>query len=304
MKLWISKSTEVPMKEQLVTQITLGITSGDLEIGEKLPSRQEISRRFKIHANTVSNAYQELRVRGWIEFRPGSGFYVNEFDSDDLGEKTGLDTLITKFLQTAQSFGFSTEEIRETLKKRLESKSPASLLVIESDKPLREILVEEIKRETSVDVYGISLEEFENEHREINSNFVALSDEQKKIDPILDADETCVYLKSGSVPEAMKDETRPAEDSLIAVVSGWKPFLLMAKTILVAAKIDGDSIITRSTDEANWKRGIDAASVIICDSLTSKEFPDNPKLKTFQFISDESINEIHRVTNYAETRTK
>ena len=102
-----------------------------------MPSRQEIARRFKIHANTVSNAYQELTEQGLIEFRQGSGFYVNEISSESLEDKIELDTLITKFFQTAQSIGFSLDEIKESLEKRLNSKPPKSFLVIESDKPLR-----------------------------------------------------------------------------------------------------------------------------------------------------------------------
>lgn len=36
MKLWLSRNSEIPMREQLVTQIKLGIAIGDLETGEKL----------------------------------------------------------------------------------------------------------------------------------------------------------------------------------------------------------------------------------------------------------------------------
>src|SRR5688500_12845828 len=60
MKIWIAKNSEVPVREQLITQITLAVAAGDLEIGEKLPSTREIARRCGLHANTVSSAYQKL----------------------------------------------------------------------------------------------------------------------------------------------------------------------------------------------------------------------------------------------------
>ena len=69
MRLWISKSSEVPIREQLVTQIVLGVVSNDLKVAERLPSTRELARRYKIHANTVSAAYGELARRGWVEFR-------------------------------------------------------------------------------------------------------------------------------------------------------------------------------------------------------------------------------------------
>ena len=133
-------------------------------------------------------------------------------------------------------------------------------------------MIEELRQATNAKVYGMSFEDFENEHHELDTNFVALFDEKRKIDPILNADETCLYLKSGSVPNAMQGETRPSEDSLIAVVSSWKSFLFMAKTVLIAAKVKGDSIITRSTEEGDWKRGLDSASILFAIFSQQKNF--------------------------------
>ncbi|HKG78053.1 MAG TPA: GntR family transcriptional regulator, partial [Pyrinomonadaceae bacterium] len=64
MRIWISKNSEVPIREQLVTQIVLGIVSNDLKVAERLPSTRELARRYDIHANTVSAAYRELARRG------------------------------------------------------------------------------------------------------------------------------------------------------------------------------------------------------------------------------------------------
>ena len=297
MKLWLAKNSEVPMREQLVTQIRLGIASEDLQVGEKLPSRQEIARRFSIHANTVSNAYQELAELGLVKFRQGSGFYVNDVDSENFEQQLNLETLITKFFQNAQSLGFSNEEIEYSLMARFSAEPPKSFLLIESDRALRTILVQEIRESIKAKVSWIAFEDFENEHRDINSNFVALFDEQVKIDSVLEADETCLFLKPGSVPNAMQGETRPSEDSLIVVVSGWEKFLILAKTILVAAKIDNDSIVLRSTGDKDWKRGLESASMIICDSLTAKEFGNDRRVKTFRVISEDSVQEMKDILN-------
>ena len=66
MKLWISKQTDAPIRDQLVTQMTLALSAGDIAVGEKLPSRGELARRFGIHENTVSNAYKILAENGLI----------------------------------------------------------------------------------------------------------------------------------------------------------------------------------------------------------------------------------------------
>src|SRR5215210_1893201 len=99
MRLWLAENSEVPLREQLATQIMLGITSGDLASGERLPSTRELARRFSIHSNTVSAAYRELAQRGWVEFRRGSGVYVRPRPDPQALSDAGheLDQLIQTF---------------------------------------------------------------------------------------------------------------------------------------------------------------------------------------------------------------
>jgi DNA-binding transcriptional regulator YhcF (GntR family) len=273
------------------------VASGDLRTGEKLPSRGEIARRFDIHANTISNAYQELAENGLIEFRPGSGFYVCEQKPENTDSENSLESLTANFLNNARSFGFSPEEIQESLQKHFEAETPKHFLVIETVEGLREILIEEIKRATNAKTLGIGFEQFQFEPEKMDGIFVALSDEEPRIESILPPEKTCLYLKTNSVAEAMEGETRPSEDSLIALVSGWNTFLMMAKTILVAAQVENDSIITRLTSLENWSRGLDNASMIICDSLTAQKFPNDKRVRPFRLISEASIEELKLIRN-------
>src|ERR1051325_10212815 len=108
MRIWLSKNSEVPVREQLATQIVLGIVSRDLKPGQRLPSTRELARRFSIHSNTVSAAYRDLAGRGWVELRRGSGIYVREHPGGErpVGEGLELDQLISAFLQTARERGY------------------------------------------------------------------------------------------------------------------------------------------------------------------------------------------------------
>src|SRR4029077_16596645 len=110
MRLWLKKNSEVPLREQLVTQIVLGIVSDDLKAGQKLPSTRELARRYQIHANTVSAAYRELARRSWVEFRKGSGIYVRARSGDNEPEGIELDQLISKLFRTARDKGYSAAE--------------------------------------------------------------------------------------------------------------------------------------------------------------------------------------------------
>lgn len=293
MKIWLSKNSEVPVREQLVTQIKLGIASGDLVVGDRLPSTSEIARRYKIHSNTVSNAYQILAEQGWLEFKKGSGFYVRETNPENL--ENSLDKLIAHFMQIAQAQGFSTEEIKTRLIRYLNSQKTNKLFVIEDDEALREILIEELSAAAKFEVSGVGFEDFEQNLSKTDANFSAMFDEKAKISAVLPTAKNCVFLKANSAAASMTGETRPTADDLIAVVSGWENFLILAKTMLVAVKIEPESLIIRSTNEENWRKGLNAASMIICDSLTAKKLSEFQNVRIFRLIAEESLVEISQM---------
>lgn len=290
MKIWLSKNSEVSVREQLIAQITLGITSNDLKPGEKLPSTRELARRFQIHPNTVSAAYRELAAQGLLEIRPGSGVYIRENTFENRKSLLELDGLIANFKREAQAHGFSAEEIESRLKDWFEIEKPQRFLVVESEAELRRVLIEEIRAATGCQTSGISFENFSE--METDAQIVAMTDEVARINEILPPHKTCIFLRANSVPDSMQSETRPSGDALIAVVSHWERFLNLAKMFLLAARIDPETLVLRSTNEENWKRGLQNASLIICDSVTAKEFPNDARVRVFRVISGESINEL------------
>lgn len=293
MKLWLSKNSEISVREQLVTQILLGIASGDLNVGEKLPSTSQLARRFSIHANTVSAAYQKLAEENLIEFRKGSGFFVRENSNMNDGEDFGLDRLIAGFFNEAREKGYQSKEIKRKLQNWFEIQPPDYFLIVEQNEGLREILTKEISDSTTWKVESCSFEEFEKSRRNDNAVFVALTDETEKLNAVLPPNKTCVFLKTRSVSETLTGEQRPAEDELIAVVSGWKDFLHLAKMLLTAANIDGEAIILRSTSDENWRRGLNDASMVICDTVATRHFPNDARIRPFRLIADDSLAELN-----------
>ncbi len=131
MKLWLSKNSAVPIREQLTTQIILGVTSGDLKPGARLPSTRELARRFRVHANTVSAAYRELTERGWIELRQDSGVYVRALapETAALDSQIVLDRIIADFLRDAREKGFSLDLIKRRVADWLELQPPDHFLI-------------------------------------------------------------------------------------------------------------------------------------------------------------------------------
>jgi GntR family transcriptional regulator len=98
MQLWFSRRSDVSLRDQLVTQIILGILGRELAPGERLPSTRQLARRFRLHPNTVSAAYRLLEQDNWIESRRGSGVYVKRGQTESAPDGAlALDLLISSF---------------------------------------------------------------------------------------------------------------------------------------------------------------------------------------------------------------
>ena len=62
----IDELSDVPIYQQLRNQIVMGISSGELKSGEKLPTVRDLALEMGINTMTVSKAYQLLKTEGYI----------------------------------------------------------------------------------------------------------------------------------------------------------------------------------------------------------------------------------------------
>jgi DNA-binding transcriptional regulator YhcF (GntR family) len=299
MRIWLSKSSEVPLREQLATQIILGIVSNDLKSGQKLPSTRELARRFDIHSNTVSAAFQELEQRGWVEFRKGSGVYVRELSVDARSDpKLELDQLISTLFQVARERGHSLGEIQARVKRWLQTQPPDHFLVIEPDEELRSILIAEIKDATEFRVVGAGLDECSRAEVLAGAAPVAMYGQADNVRAALPQGASCVLLRLRSVPGSIAGQERPSAESLVTIVSRWPDFLMWARTILVAAALDPDGLSFRDAREPGWKKGLSSSAMVITDALTATRLPAGCRTRVFRIIADSSLDELRNFKEF------
>lgn len=72
------ETTEKPKYVQLADHFRQLISTGDLKVGQRLPSYAEMYRQFGVATATAQGVFQLLEQEGLIERRPGSGIYVSE----------------------------------------------------------------------------------------------------------------------------------------------------------------------------------------------------------------------------------
>src|SRR3954464_5783870 len=174
MRFWLARNSEVPIREQLVTQVTLAILSAHRPAGHKLPSTRELARRFRVHANTVSAAYRQLEDEGLLESRRGSGVYVTDpaarlspqknggaavkagkpkrGSTSKIGGSLAMDQLIAGLFTSARRAGMPLGELRLRLKQWLTMQPPDHFLLIEPDEDLREIVMAEMRAALTFEV--------------------------------------------------------------------------------------------------------------------------------------------------------
>ena len=296
MRIWLSKSSEVPIREQLVTQIVLGIVSNDLKVSERLPSTRDLARRYDVHANTVSAAYRELARRGWVEFRKGSGVYVRARD-EQAEEPLALDHLISRFFHHLREEGHSLAQIQDAVRRSFSVQRPDHFLLFESDAELREILVAEISAAANVQVKGIGPADLDGGASLAGAVPLALYGHLKSFGERVDCETDLLVLHSASVVESMRGQTRPPVDALVAIVSRWPEFLKWARTMLVAAGLDADALSFRDARERGWDKGLRSATFVITDSLMAPRIPAGCAVKVFRVLAQSSLKEIR---DYAE----
>ena len=78
---------DIPIYQQLRNQIVLGIASGDLRLGEKLPTIRALATELGINMMTVSKAYQILKQEGYIQSDRRSGAWVSYQGGDGAAMK-------------------------------------------------------------------------------------------------------------------------------------------------------------------------------------------------------------------------
>lgn len=76
MLLQLDFGSEMPIYRQIRDQIVLGIASGQLRPGERLPTVRALAEESGVNMMTVSKAYQLLKQEGYIRTERRSGAAV------------------------------------------------------------------------------------------------------------------------------------------------------------------------------------------------------------------------------------
>jgi hypothetical protein len=83
---------------------------------------------------------------------------------------------------------------------------------------------------------------------------------------------------------------------LVGIASHWPEFLEIARTMLIAAGLSPEALISRDARAPRWNRGLDQAAAIICDAHTAsgRSLPTQPRTIVFPLLADSVQAELNR----------
>ena len=126
MQIHISAGSPQSIYRQIADQIRQAIVSGNLKVGDAVPSVRQLAKELAINPNTVAKAYSELTRDGVLAGQSGRGCVVasrkNVFSKTERLRR--LDLVLDSLASEALTLGFSCDEIQERLVKRFEKMVP------------------------------------------------------------------------------------------------------------------------------------------------------------------------------------
>jgi GntR family transcriptional regulator len=301
----INRSGGVAVRDQLVTQIELKILGGTLQPGERLPSVRTLARRLRLHANTVSAAYRDLRVAGLLQMRRGAGIYVASGGPRSFEEARGLDEMIRLALQFALRRGFRAAEIRAAVSRWMAAVPPDRLAVVDPVAEAAALIARELGDMLGMAVSVVDPESLAKDSHALDGALgLALPyhvERLKKAHP--EATFEVLHLE---VREDDREAVRrlPA-GSIVLVVSCTKLLLPFASVLIHSLR--GDEVLVETAtlqERPRWMRLCGASDLVFADVLS---FPTirraGPKrIRELRLISPMTIEHLQTALEFVVPR--
>jgi GntR family transcriptional regulator len=267
MEISLSKSSDVPLPQQLAEQIVFLITTGKLRVGEQLPSVRALARRAKVHHNTVSEAYQDLVQRKWLSRRRGSRLVVGACANSAKLSPSNLDELINDSIQRAKDMGYSLQLLTERVRERLLAEPPDHILIVEEEAGLCGIIEKEVSEALRFPVKSCSPMRFAKEPSlAVGSQVFAPHFAIEELSSLIPGNRPGVPIIYSGADRHIELIRRLNDSSIIAAVSVSESMLKTARGLLAPAigRKHTFRAIPFSRNKPIDVRGID---LVFCDSV-------------------------------------
>ena len=122
MNIQINNSSDDPIYLQIKNQIKVQIISGDLKVGEQLPSIRFLAKELRISMLTAKRAYDELELDGFINSVQGKGNFVAAQNKELIREEylKKIEEKLQEIVELSEIARITNDELVQMLKSYVE----------------------------------------------------------------------------------------------------------------------------------------------------------------------------------------
>jgi GntR family transcriptional regulator len=118
-----------PLYAQIASRVRVAVASGELAVGDSLPSVRQLARTLRVNPATVVQAYRDLETDGFVEMRHGAGTFVRAVPQpvrDDERARRATE-LAHSALVDAARLGIPADEVIHALRSLVDEGAPAPI---------------------------------------------------------------------------------------------------------------------------------------------------------------------------------
>ena len=122
MNIQINNSSDNPIYLQIKNQIKAQIISGDLKVGEQLPSIRFLAKELRVSMLTAKRAFDELELDGFINSVQGKGNFVAAQNKELIREEylKKIESKLQEVVELSEIADVSSDELIKMLKSYVE----------------------------------------------------------------------------------------------------------------------------------------------------------------------------------------
>lgn len=124
MNIQINNSSDAPIYLQIKNQIKTQIISGDLKVGEQLPSIRFLAKELRVSMLTAKRAFDELELDGFINSVQGKGNFVAAQNKELIREEylKKIEEKLQEIVELSEIARITNDELVQMLKSYVEGK--------------------------------------------------------------------------------------------------------------------------------------------------------------------------------------
>jgi GntR family transcriptional regulator len=198
-------------------------------------------------------------------------------------------------LNSARKLDIPDSQMKDFLRRWLETPTTTRFLFIEPREALREIIVAEILQAMDLQVLACDSDDPALKDRLIGAIPLALPSKAAAIRSVLPAGTELITLQVRSAASSLAERLPVPSDALIGVASRWPEFLEMARVMLIAAGFAPEALLFCDTAMNGWQDRLQATAGVVCDVFTAAHLPTSIRAVAFPVLSDSTIDDLrHR----------